>query len=147
KRYQEMGCDGLVAVGGGSSIDLAKCVGLLLRHDGSLQQYAAVGGDTPISQPLPPLFAIPTTAGSGSEVGRAALVTLSNGRKVGFISPRLVPLAASCDPELTVSMPPSLSAGAGMDAISHGVEAFCSPRWNPVADALALSGLARGFKN
>jgi 4-hydroxybutyrate dehydrogenase len=143
--YRSEKCDGMIAVGGGSSIDLAKCAGILVRHGGSLESYAMRrGGTARITHPIPPVVAVPTTAGSGSEVGRAALVTLCTGDKVGFLSPFLTPAAAVCDPELTLTMPPSLSAGTGMDAISHCVETFCSTRFNPVADAIALDGLERG---
>lgn len=143
--YRAERCDGLVAVGGGSSIDLAKCAGILVGHPGPLASYAMRrGGTERITRRVPPIVAVPTTAGSGSEVGRAALVTLRSGDKVGILSRYLTPAAAVCDPELTLTMPPSLSAGTGMDAISHCVETFCSTRFNPVADAIALDGLARG---
>jgi len=146
--YLREKCDGVIAFGGGSPMDLAKCAALLATHDGPLEQYAfSSGGSKRITADLPPLIAIPTTAGSGSEVGRAALITLECGKKLGFISPRLLPKAVLCDPELTISMPPSLTAGTGMDAVSHCVETFCSPRWNPVADALAIDGLKRGWHN
>ena len=144
-RYREAGCDGMVAAGGGSSIDLAKCVGMLVHHPEPFEQYAMRrGGVSQITDRVPPLIAVPTTAGTGSEVGRAALVTLASGDKVGFLSPHLLPVAALCDPELTLSMPPRLTAATGMDAISHCVEAYCSTRYNPVADAIALDGLVRG---
>ncbi len=146
--YRAERCDGMVAVGGGSSIDLAKCAGILIHHDGPLESYALLrGGTKRITLPIPPVVGVPTTAGSGSEVGRAALVTLYSGDKVGFLSPLLTPVAAVCDPELTLTMPPFLSVGTGMDAISHCVEAFCSPRYNPVADAIALDGLERGGRH
>jgi alcohol dehydrogenase class IV len=96
---------------------------------------------------MPPLIAVPTTAGSGSEIGRAALLTLAGGDKVAFISRYLLPAAVICDPALTVAMPAALTAGSGMDAIAHGIEAFLSPRRNPVADAIALDGLARGMRS
>ena len=119
---------------------------LLAVHDPPLVQYAALrGGTAKITRKLPLVVAIPTTAGSGSEVGRAALVTLSGGIKLGFISPRLLPVAAICDPSLTLSMPPALTAGTGMDAISHCLEAYLSNRINPVADALCLDGLSRAW--
>ena len=146
--YRTERCDGMVAVGGGSSIDLAKCVGILVRHEEPLESYALRrGGATRITRRIPPVVAVPTTAGSGSEVGRAALVTLCSGDKVGFLSPFLTPAAAVCDPDLTLTMSPSLSAGTGMDAISHCVETFCSTRCNPVADAIALDGLERGCRH
>ena len=145
--YRERGCDGIVAFGGGASLDLAKLVALMAVHEPPLEQYAIVrGGTARIGRELPPLVAVPTTAGSGSEVGRAALLRLDSGRKLGFLSTRLLPKAAVCDPELTLSMPPRLTAATGMDAISHCVEAYCSPRANAVADAIALEGLARGWR-
>jgi alcohol dehydrogenase class IV len=145
--YRERGCDGIVAFGGGASIDLAKLVCLMVTHEPPLEQYAILQGGTPrIRSNVPALIAVPTTAGSGSEVGRAALLRLESGRKLGFLSPHLLPKAAVCDPELTLSMPPRLTASTGMDAISHCVEAYCSPRANAVADAIALEGLARGWR-
>jgi hypothetical protein len=145
--YQQSECVGIIALGGGSPIDLAKCVALLAGHPAPLEQYAMVnGGSSKITDAFPPLIAIPTTAGSGSEIGRAALLTLSNGRKLAFLSHNLLPKAAICDPELTMSMSPQLTAATGMDAISHCIETFCSTRYNPVADAIALDGLERGFK-
>ena len=147
-RYRAERCDGMVAAGGGSSIDLAKCAGILIGHGEPLASYAMrEGGTARITRPIPPVVAVPTTAGSGSEVGKAALVTLSSGDKVGFLSRLLTPAAAVCDPELTLTMSPLLSAGTGMDAISHCVETFCSKRCNPVADAIALDGLERGCRH
>ena len=105
------------------------------------------GGVGRITARLPPLIAVPTTAGTGSEVGRAAVMTLATGEKLGILSPHLIPRTAVCDPELTLGLSPALTAGAGMDAISHCIETFCSPRKNAVADAIALDGLARGFHN
>jgi len=138
-------CDGLVALGGGSPMDLAKMVALLARYPEPLEQYAIVhGGVGKITSNVPPLVAVPTTAGSGSEVGRAALLSFDSGDKLGFLSPHLLPKAAVCDPELTFGLPPALTAGSGMDALSHCVETYLSTRENPVADAIALEGFARG---
>ncbi len=143
-RYRASDCDGLVALGGGSPIDLAKAVALLATHPGPLAQYAAIdGGIARITPRVAPVIAVPTTAGTGSEVGRAALVTLEDGRKVGLISPHLIPARAICDPSLTLGLPPGLTAATGMDALSHCVETFLSPRFNPPADAIALDGAAR----
>jgi alcohol dehydrogenase class IV len=145
--YRERGCDGIVAFGGGASLDLAKLVGMMAVHEPPLEQYAILkGGTRRIGSTPPPLIAVPTTAGSGSEVGRAALLRLDSGRKLGFLSPHLLPKAAVCDPELTLSLPPRLTAATGMDAISHCVETYCSRRPNPAADAIALEGLARGWR-
>jgi alcohol dehydrogenase class IV len=145
--YRDQACDGIVALGGGSPMDLAKCVAILVHHAPPLAQYALLrGGVARISSAMPPLVVVPTTAGSGSEVGRAALLTLASGDKLAFLSDHLLPDATICDPELTLTMPPGLTAATGMDAISHCVEAFCSPRFNPVADAIALDGLERGYR-
>ncbi|KUL95429.1 4-hydroxybutyrate dehydrogenase [Bosea sp. WAO] len=142
--YREHDCDGLIAIGGGSPIDLAKGVALLAGHDGPLETYAAILGGIPkISAKVAPVIAIPTTAGTGSEVGRAALITLNDGRKLGFISPHLIPKLAVCDPELTLGLPSWLTAATGMDAITHCIETYLSPRDNPVAEAIALDGLKR----
>ncbi|MEQ8479346.1 MAG: iron-containing alcohol dehydrogenase [Hoeflea sp.] len=145
--YSENGCHGLIAIGGGSAIDLAKAISLLATHDGPIAQYAAIEGGVQRIGKVDPVIAIPTTAGTGSEVGRAALITLEDGRKLGFISPHLIPSVAVCDPELTLGLPPGLSAATGLDAISHCVETYLSPRMNPVADAIALDGLQRLVSN
>ena len=146
--YRKSECDGIVAVGGGSPIDLAKCVAILVNHPPPLEQYALLrDGISKITSAVPPFIAIPTTSGSGSEVGRAALVTVAGVGKLGFLSNHLLPTATICDPELTIELPSILTAGTGMDAISHCVETFCSPRYNPIADAIALDGLERGYSN
>jgi 4-hydroxybutyrate dehydrogenase len=146
--YREQGCDGLIAVGGGSPIDLAKGVALLAAHEGPLERYAAILGGIPrITSAAAPVIAIPTTAGTGSEVGRASLITLKDGRKLGFISPHLIPKRAVCDPELTLGLPAWLTAATGMDAVTHCVETYLSPRDNPPAEAIALDGLKRAIDN
>lgn len=147
KIYQANGCDGVIAVGGGSSIDLAKGVALLATHDGPLEQYALIlGGINKITSKVAPVIAIPTTAGTGSEVGRGALISLNDGRKLGFISPHLIPKIALCDPLLTIGLPPRLTAATGMDALTHCIETYLSPRVNPPADAIALDGAQRAAK-
>jgi 4-hydroxybutyrate dehydrogenase len=137
-------CDGLIGFGGGSPIDLAKAVSILATHPEPLARYAAIDGGIPlITGAVSPVIAIPTTSGTGSEVGRAALINLQDGRKVGLISPNLIPKRAICDPELTYGLPPRLTAATGMDALSHCIETFLSPRYNPPADAIALDGAGR----
>lgn len=144
--FRAQGCDGLIAIGGGSAIDLAKGVALLAGHPGPLAQYAAILGGLPkITATVAPLIAIPTTAGTGSEVGRAALISLDDGRKLGFISPHLIPKRAICDPDLTLGLPAWLTAATGMDAITHCIETYLSPRYNPPAEAIALDGLVRAI--
>ncbi|MFM2069549.1 MAG: hypothetical protein RLZZ584_4458, partial [Pseudomonadota bacterium] len=123
--YLREGCDGLVAVGGGSSIDLAKGVAIAATHPGPLKTYATIEGGSPrITTAVAPLIAVPTTAGTGSEVARGAIVIVDDGRKLGFHSWHLMPKAAICDPELTVGLPPLLTAATGMDAIAHCMETF-----------------------
>jgi len=142
--YQVSDCDGVIALGGGSPIDLGKAVALLATHLAPLEQYALIGGGlSKIASKVAPLIAIPTTAGTGSEVGRGALITLKDGRKLGFISPHMIPKIAICDPELTLGLPPRLTAATGMDALTHCIETYLSPRVNPPADAIALDGAAR----
>ncbi|MBL8670242.1 MAG: iron-containing alcohol dehydrogenase [Alphaproteobacteria bacterium] len=144
--YRAANCDGIVAIGGGSSLDLAKAVRLLATHDGPLSGYAMVnGGVARIRRDVAPLMAIPTTAGTGSEVGRGAVMITEDGRKLGVVSPFLIPNVAICDPELTLGLPAGLTAGTGLDAIAHCVETFLSPSVNPPADAIALDGLARAW--
>ena len=142
---KETGCDGLIGLGGGSSMDLAKAVRLLADHAPPLSQYAMVeGGLQRLARPFTlPLIAIPTTAGTGSEVGRGAVVIMEDGRKLAVLSPHMIPSLAICDPELTFSLPPGLTAATGLDALAHCVETFLSNAVNPPAEAIALDGLTR----
>ena len=142
--YRDNICDGVIGFGGGSPIDLAKAVALLATHPEPLARYAVIeGGLGRISDRVAPAIAIPTTAGTGSEVGRAALINLADGRKLGLVSPHLIPKRAVCDPDLTLGLPPGLTAATGMDALSHCIETFLSPRFNPPAEAIALDGAGR----
>jgi alcohol dehydrogenase class IV len=144
--FQAEACDGVVALGGGSSMDLAKGVAVCARHAGPLAGFALVeGGLARITSATAPVIAIPTTAGTGSEVGRGAVLILDDGRKVGVISPHVVPKVALCDPDLTLALPPLLTAATGMDAIAHCIETFLAPAFNPPADGIALDGLRRGW--
>ena len=146
--YVENGCDGLVAVGGGSSIDLAKGVAIAATHEGALKTYATIEGGSPrITGRVAPLIAVPTTAGTGSEVARGAIVIVDDGRKLGFHSWFLVPRTALLDPELTLGLPPFLTAATGMDAIAHCMETFMAPAVNPPADGIGLDGLERAWKH
>ncbi len=146
--YRAHNCDGIVGLGGGSPLDLAKAVSLMATHEGPLADYAVIlGGLGKIRKDKPPVVAIPTTAGTGSEVGRAALLTLEDGRKLGFISPYMIPDVAICDPELTLGLPAGLTAATGMDALTHCIETYLSPRYNPPAEAIALDGLRRVAQN
>jgi len=144
--YKSQGCDGLIAVGGGSAIDCAKGVAIAATHEGPLTHYATIEGGSPrITERVAPLIAVPTTSGTGSEVARGAIIIVDDHRKLGFHSWHLVPKAALCDPELTLGLPPMLTAATGMDAIAHCMETFMAPAFNPPADGIALDGLMRGW--
>ena len=144
--YKQDGCDGLIALGGGSSIDCAKGVAIAATHEGPLKTYATIeGGSLKITDRVAPLIAVPTTAGTGSEVARGAILIVDDGRKLGFHSWFIVPKTAICDPELTLGLPPVLTAATGMDAIAHCMETFMAAPFNPPADGIALDGLARGW--
>src|SRR5207244_2058816 len=127
----------------GSSIDLAKGVALMATHPAPLVDYVAVnGGVERITSRVVQTVAIPTTAGTGSEVGRAAMINVA-GRKLDFMSPHLFPARALCDPGLTLDLPPFLTAATGMDAFTHCLETYLSPLVNPPAEAIALDGVRR----
>ena len=144
--YKAQGCDGLIAVGGGSAIDCAKGIAIAATHDGPLTHYATIEGGSPrITERAAPLIAVPTTSGTGSEVARGAIIIVDDHRKLGFHSWHLVPKAAICDPGLTLGLPPLLTAATGMDAIAHCMETFMSAAFNPPADSIALDGLERGW--
>lgn len=146
--YRNGGCDGIIAIGGGSSIDLGKATALLATHPAPLQQYAAIeGGVSKITGSIAPVIAIPTTAGTGSEVGRGCLIVMKSGLKLGLLSPHLLPKVAICDPELTLGLPPGLTAATGLDAIAHCIETYLSSAINPPADAIALDGLRRAVRH
>jgi 4-hydroxybutyrate dehydrogenase len=141
--YKAHGAGCVVAVGGGSPLDAAKLVALKVTHERPLVDYDdATGGDRFIDASVPPLVAIPTTAGTGSEVGRSGVVTLAaTGRKTVIFSPHLLARVALLDPELTRSMPPRITAATGFDALTHCLEAYCSLGDHPMADGIALGGL------
>jgi hypothetical protein len=146
--YKAQGCDGLVAVGGGSAIDCAKGVAIAATHEGPLTHYATIEGGSPrITDKVAPLIAVPTTSGTGSEVARGAIIIVDDHRKLGFHSWHIVPKTAICDPELTLGLPPKLTAATGMDAIAHCMETFMASAFNPPADGIALDGLERGWAN
>ena len=138
--------DGLVAIGGGSVIDTAKCADILLTHGGDLvNDYS--GAET-LPGPLKPLVAIPTTAGTGSEVTHAAVILdEENHTKLSFVDRHLAPHLAVLDPELTVRLPSKLTAATAMDALTHAVESFTSVQANPVSEAFAAKAIPLILKN
>lgn len=147
KLYKNDGCDGVVGFGGGSSIDLAKAVSLMANHNENIINYSiAEGGYRKITETIP-MIAIPTTSGTGSEISDGALLVMDDGRKLIFASPHLRPNAAICDPELTIGLPPVLTAGAGMDALTHCIEAILSPVIDPPAEAVGLDGIEKIIKD
>jgi len=143
RAFNEAKADLVVAVGGGSPLDIGKLVRLGIHHHRPLVDYDdSTGGDAFITANVPPMLAIPTTAGTGSEVGRSGVVTLDvNHRKTVIFSPHLLANAALLDPELTRGLPPFLTAATGFDALTHCLEAYVSKGDHPMADGIALEGL------
>jgi alcohol dehydrogenase class IV len=144
--YRKEGCDGVIALGGGSSMDLGKAVALLAGSGGPLAQYDPLAGGAKLIKSVAPVIAVPTTSGTGSEVSVGFVIILEDGRKMTFASPLFIPKAAICDPELTMGLPPAMTAATGMDAITHCIEAFLTPQVNPPAEGVALDGLWRGWQ-
>ncbi|MCX9107327.1 iron-containing alcohol dehydrogenase [Aeromonas veronii] len=142
KRYRELDCDSLVALGGGSVIDTAKAVNILTSMGGEhLLDYSGAGC---LTRPLKPLAVVPTTAGTGSEVTLVAVIKdEASGRKVPFTSPFLLPQLAVLDPRLTQGLPLNITAATAMDAMTHAIEAFIGTAKNPVSDALALMAVEK----
>ena len=140
--YQQNGCNGIVGLGGGSPLDAAKAIRLKVTHELPLAGYDdLLDGGAHISANLPPYIAIATTSGTGSEVSRSTVITIAaTNRKTVVFSPHLIPSLAIADPELTLDLPAHLTAGTGMDAFTHNVEAYISKGFHPICDAIALSG-------
>jgi len=139
--YRENGCDGLVGLGGGSSLDTAKSIGVVARHGGSIADYE--WGRDPIEERIPPLVAIPTTAGTGSEVTLWAVIT-DHARQLKFNvggTPLIGAHVALIDPELMLGLPPAVTAATGMDALSHAIECFTCDYHQPFNDAVALHAI------
>ena len=149
KKYQSGKYDGIIALGGGSAMDVAKTIRFMVVHDPPLAQYDdAFGGEEKIVNPLPPLYAIPTTAGTGSEVGRSSVITIKEtGRKTIFFHPDLIPDIAVLDPKLTIGLPPHITAATGMDAFTHCLEAYLVDNFHPMADAIAIEGMKLILEN
>lgn len=142
-------CDSIIAVGGGSPMDAAKGIMVLATHDGPLSKYDDVkGGDKFITNPLPPLVAIPTTAGTGSEVGRSGVIIVNDTKnKTIIFHPTMMPKLAVLEPELTVNLPPTITAATGIDAFIHCLEAFFAPGFHPMADGIAQEGMKMIIEN
>ena len=138
--------DAVIGFGGGAALDVAKVVALMAVHEGDVIDYVwDQPQPRPIVQPLPTLVALPTTAGTGSEVGRSAVVAENDTHvKRAVFSPALLPRAVFADPELTLALPAAITAATGMDALTHNIESYLSPAWHPMCDGIALEGLRIG---
>lgn len=144
RAYNEGGHDGVVAFGGGSGLDLGKLVAFLAGQTRPLWDFEDVDDwwTRADADAIAPIVAVPTTAGTGSEVGRASVITNSETQEKKIIfHPKFLPSVVICDPELTVGMPQMITAGTGLDAFAHCVEAFCSPHYHPMSQGMALEGM------
>lgn len=141
--YRAHDADAVIGLGGGAALDVAKAVGLMAQHPGDVLEYAWDHPQArPITDSLPHFIAVPTTAGTGSEVGRSAVVSddVSHVKRILF-SPRLLAKAVFADPELTLALPPAITAATGMDALTHNVESYLSPAYHPLCDGIAVEGV------
>ncbi|MFD2740304.1 iron-containing alcohol dehydrogenase [Sulfitobacter aestuarii] len=144
KAYRDGGHDGVIAFGGGSGLDLGKVVAFMAGQSRPLWDFEDIGDwwTRADADAIAPIVAVPTTAGTGSEVGRASVITNSQTHEKKIIfHPKILPAVVICDPELTVGMPRSITAGTGMDAFAHCLEAYCSPHYHPMSQGIALEGL------
>jgi 4-hydroxybutyrate dehydrogenase len=144
KVYREGDFDGVIAFGGGSGLDLGKVLAFMAGQTRPLWDFEDVGDWWTRADPagIHPIVAVPTTAGTGAEVGRAGVITNSETHEKKIIfHPKMLPLQVICDPELTVGMPRMITAGTGLDAFAHCVEAFCSPHYHPMSQGIALEGM------
>ena len=152
KAYLAGGHDGVVAFGGGSALDLGKMIALMAHQRADLSVWDLEDIDDWYTRAdadkIAPIIAVPTTAGTGSEVGRAGVLTNSATHKKKIIfHPKLMPVVTICDPALTVGMPRFITAGTGMDALAHCLEAYCSPFYHPMSQGIALEGMRLVFEN
>ena len=141
--YKAHGADSIIGIGGGAALDVAKAIALMASHPGDILEYAWDHPQVrPINAPLPYFVAVPTTAGTGSEVGRSSVISddETHVKKIIF-SPALLAKAVFADPELTVDLPPAITAATGMDALTHNVESYLSPAYHPLCDGIAVEGV------
>lgn len=142
--YRQGGCDGVLALGGGSPLDAGKAIAVMVGQDRPIFDFVDEGDNYKRvnADGVAPIVAIPTTAGTGSEVGRASIITNSQSKlKLIIFHPLMLPGRVIADPELTVGMPRGLTAATGMDALAHNLEAYCSPVFHPMAEGIALEGM------
>ena len=144
KRLKAGKHDGVVAFGGGSALDAGKVIAFMAGQTRPMWDFEDIGDWWTRADPkgIQPIIAVPTTAGTGSEVGRAGVITqeATHTKKVIF-HPLMMPKIVICDPELTVGMPPHITAGTGLDALAHCIEAYCAPGYHPMADGIAVEGI------
>jgi alcohol dehydrogenase class IV len=148
KAFKLHGADSIIGFGGGAALDVAKVVGVAATHEGDILEYV---WDHPqvraIRNPLPYMVALPTTSGTGSEVGRSSVVSENDTHlKRTVFSAKILPRAVFADPELTLALPPAVTAATGMDALTHNIESYLSPAWHPMCDGIALEGLRIGAR-
>lgn len=143
--FRSAGCDSIIGLGGGSPLDTAKAIALMIHHPPPISRYDhATGGERFITANIPPIIQLPTTAGTGSEVARSAAIVLEDTRrKTILFSPHLMPRAALLDAELTQGLPPFITAATGLDALTHNIEAYIATGDHPFADAMALAGMKK----
>ena len=144
KKFKTNNCDSVIAIGGGSALDVGKAIAFMSVQNRLIWDFEDIGDNwkKAVDTNIPPIIAIPTTAGTGSETGRAsAIINKSNGIKKIIFHPKILPSLVILDPLLTIELPPNLTAATGMDALAHNLEAFCAPNFHPMADGIALEGM------
>ena len=144
KKFKTNNCDSVIAIGGGSALDVGKAIAFMSVQNRPIWDFEDIGDNwkKAVDTNIPPIIAIPTTAGTGSETGRAsAIINKSSGIKKIIFHPKILPSLVILDPLLTIELPPNLTAATGMDALAHNLEAFCAPSFHPMADGIALEGI------
>ena len=144
KKFKTNNCDSVIAIGGGSALDVGKAIAFMSVQNRLIWDFEDIGDNwkKAVDTNIPPIIAIPTTAGTGSETGRAsAIINKINGIKKIIFHPKILPSLVILDPLLTIELPPNLTAATGMDALAHNLEAFCAPSFHPMADGIALEGI------
>lgn len=144
KKFKTNNCDSVIAIGGGSALDVGKAIAFMSVQNRLIWDFEDIGDNwkKAVDTNIPPIIAIPTTAGTGSETGRAsAIINKSNGIKKIIFHPKILPSIVILDPKLTIELSPRLTAATGMDALAHNLEAYCAPNFHPMADGIALEGM------
>jgi alcohol dehydrogenase class IV len=145
KSYKDNQCDGVIAFGGGSGLDVGKAIAFMSGQNLPIWDFEDVGDNwtKANSDQIAPIIAVPTTAGTGSETGRASVILNEDtGVKKIIFHPKFLPSIVILDPTLTVGLPPKITAATGMDALAHNLEAYCAPGYHPMADGIALEGMS-----